>query len=111
MERHTGAVRRRRFTCLLLLATTLSACGTVLGRTHPDHIGAYPGEAIVFDFAWMASPFRGDSADAGGGETDGATKFVLGFVSLPFDLVFDVVLLPADLIGWVFGLRREWDTY
>jgi uncharacterized protein YceK len=102
-------VRRCRFVYCALLGTTLSACGTILGRTHPDHIGAYPGEAITFDFALMASPFRGDAPDAGSGETDGATNFVLGFVSLPFDLVFDVVLLPADLIGWLFGLRREWD--
>ncbi len=78
----------------------LSSCGTVVSRVHADHIGAYPGEAILFDAWLIAAPFSGAASEPG------ARALLLGLLSLPFDAVLDVLLLPADLVGWPFGLRK-----
>ena len=30
-------------------------------------------------------------------------------LSLPFDILIDVILLPADLIAWPFGYKKGFD--
>jgi len=97
--------------CALLLAAVLPGCGTLFGRTRADYIGAYPGQAIVFDVWAMSSLFQGKDPERPHDDLErrreGEMNFVGGLLSLPFDVVIDVVLLPADLIGWLFGLEKD----
>lgn len=74
----------------------------MLSRAHGDFLGAPPGAAVATDVLLMVM-----AVDDGGTTDAVAAGFAAGLLSLPFDLVVDVVLLPADLIGWAFGLEKH----
>ena len=97
---------------LLALAASLGGCGTMVtrGDLHAP-VGAYPLEAIGFDLSGLYHGFT--EPTLWHPEHDRAAKVakegeVIGLIlSLPADLVFDVVLLPVDLVAWVFGARKN----
>lgn len=102
-------VRWRRcgkvWSALLPLLAAASSCGTVYTRGQVDVVGCYPLQAVVHDVRGIVQVFdpppasRSRSADSG---------FVgaQALVSLPFDLVLDIVLAPVDLGAWIFGYSK-----
>lgn len=87
-----------RVNLLVFLAALLvlpGCVGTFLSRTDNDIVGRYPGEAVLMDVALIV------------GSGDHISERVAGIFSLIPDIALDTILLPADLIGWPFGLRKS----
>lgn len=87
----------------ILLATIASGCsGTLISRSD-EMIGAYPMQAVACDFVLMGHVFSGAEMWMKGNHVSGPMCLLMGFISLPLDLVLDVFFLPGDLIAWPFG--------
>lgn len=106
-----GARRRWLRHCCLAPCTILAGCyGTEFSRgTGPYAVGKYPFEAIVIDIGFMAQ-VRVDGRNAGTAPQDGPNLFWWGLVSLPIDTVVDVALAPVDVIAWIFGCDKAWES-
>ena len=68
----------------MLLTALLTGCGTFLTRTGNQPFGAYPYHAVGIDVIVVAY------------EKTVSYKAV-AFISIPFDIVLDTILLPPDL--------------
>ena len=79
----------------LLLTVLLSGCGTVGTRLGHTSFGAYPYQAIATDVEAVAEA-----------DVPGEIR-ILAFLSFPFDLVLDTLLLPPDLILWAAGHKKD----
>jgi hypothetical protein len=99
-----------KYIVMVLIIFSLFGCmGTLTTRVYkhndvePDFVGAYPFSGLANDVKHVIK---------GNGENhvpvpDGFTRMV-SFLSIPFDIVVDAILLPADLIAWPFGLKKGW---
>lgn len=93
----------------IFLASAFSSCGTCITRNNirpARPVGAYPFAAVWTDGIMIGHMFSGRVA-LPSFDMSGVESALLGVVSLPIDLVLDTVLLPADLVGWAFGARRN----
>jgi uncharacterized protein YceK len=77
-------------------STALSGCGTAGSRFHGAVVGGLPFQAVAFDVL----------AASATGAPDAGVRWLQGLVSLPFDLVIDAVLMPADVVAWIFGVHK-----
>ncbi len=102
---------RRRAIATAAACTVLAGCtGTMLSRgTGPCSVGKYPFEAIALDIGFMAAT-RADERDTGVPGKEGTPTFLWGLTSLPIDTVVDVVLLPVDVVAWIFGCSKTWES-
>ena len=87
--------------CLLALALLLAGvastgCGTAFSRSRHDFLGAYPFEGVAADALMVVGVINPDNEAVA----------LYGLISLPIDLVVDLVLLPADLVAWAFGQSK-----
>lgn len=97
------ALRRRR---LLGLLACMPALGSCLGS-----IGSRVVEADPFGWPLFAA-VAGDArlvAGEGSCKTEGLWPFAI--LSLPLDLLLDVVLLPVDVVAGVAGCRKRASEY
>lgn len=103
-ERRAALGRWCRHARLLPLAIAAS-CGTVYTRGRADPFGSWPLQAVVHDVQNIAAAF--DPPPPSRERTAGSGFVAMqGFVSLPFDLVIDVVLVPVDVGGWLLGYTK-----
>lgn len=119
-----GKVKKRRLmgqgrlvgvvaTLTILLCQT-GCMGTLFSRSlvREERTGAfagrYPYQALGTDcsMVWTLVGKNHEYMDPLSGQFM-AIGAVFGFVSLPCDLVFDTVLLPADLIAWPLGFEKR----
>ena len=94
-----------RFVVIALCTLSLTGCaGTMMTRSHEpmenastaphSMFGGYPFQAVVVDFQIESrSNNEGNIYEA--------------FGSLATDLVVDTVLLPIDLVAWLFGCHKR----
>lgn len=96
---------------LLLACTALGGCyGTMFSRgSGPYAVGKYPFEALAVDIGFMAE-VRPDERFSGVPREQGPNLFLWGLVSLPIDTVVDVVLAPVDVVAWIFGCDKAWES-
>lgn len=101
----------RALSLFLVAATSLAGCGTLSTRGHLQPVvGAYPLQGTALDLAGLYAGFT--DPVLWHPEHDRAAKVskegeVIGLLlSLPADLVIDVVLLPVDLVAWPFGWQK-----
>jgi uncharacterized protein YceK len=106
--------------CIGTLATRIMTKDAEEGAEAEDgdgsFIGAYPYASAAADIRVIQDAFDMTSHGATGeGVTErssgvgcGVIGIIVGVGSIPLDLVIDTVLLPADLIGWSFGLEKTW---
>jgi len=73
-------------------------------RVSEDPFGAYPLQGVAFDF-YMGNEVVGNSIQ----NHEDPDQLLYPLLSLPFDLVIDVILLPADLIAWPLGYEKGFD--
>lgn len=76
---------------IILLLSSLSGCGTIITRTGYKKYGAYPYQAVGTDVVLLFLPPI----------TIGAA------ISLPADAVVDTIFLPADLVHWADGDKKD----
>lgn len=96
-----------------MLSMLTSGCiGTIGTRSSSDRspgafAGKYPYEAVGADIA-IAGKMPGGGG-APGSPLAGLDFFaaMCGIFSIPCDLCFDTILLPADLVGWSCGYERR----
>jgi len=95
----------------LLACASLGGCyGTQISRgSGPYAVGKWPFEAIAIDIGLMAQ-VRPDERESGLAKHDSPNLFLWGFTSLPFDLVFDVVLAPVDVVAWILGCNKGFES-
>ncbi len=95
----------------LLGCACLGGChGTMFSRGGgPYAVGKYPFEAIAVDIGLMAQ-VRPDERESGLSKHDSPNLFLWGLVSLPFDAVLDVVLAPVDVVAWLFGCNKGFES-
>ncbi len=93
-----GKTMKKILVAGVLLLTMMTMLGCTLITRNEDVIGKYPYEAVYCSGASVVMLCQ--SGDAGLG-------VVILFIGMPIDIFFDTVLLPADLIGWGFGLKRS----
>jgi hypothetical protein len=58
---------------------------------------------------WFMSQVSGPGKAEIGMEGTGTTIFWWGLVSLPLDTAIDAVMIPVDLVAWMFGASKVWD--
>lgn len=94
---------------LVLLAIPQASCGTLVTRgwRDKDFVGAYPLSGAATDAVMIAHLF-GPRVQFPSFDMSGPEFALVGLLSLPFDLVFDVILLPADLVGWACTCEKTW---
>lgn len=95
----------------LLAFASLGGCyGTQITRGGgPYAVGKWPFEAIAFDIGLMAQ-VRPDERESGLAKGDQPNLFFWGLTSLPFDTVFDVVLSPVDIVAWILGCNKGFES-
>jgi uncharacterized protein YceK len=76
---------------IILLICSLSGCGTIVSRTGEQKFGAYPYQAVGTDVVLLFLP----------------PITIPAAVSLPADAIIDTILLPADLIHWADGDKKD----
>ena len=96
-------VMRRSFCAVIL--TTVSACGTFDSRLAGGLVGAYPLQAVGTDLWLIAQVGQGERVLMGL-LVNGRGMMVCGLLSLPIDVVLDVMLLPCDVVAWILGIRK-----
>lgn len=84
-----------------------SGCGTNATRRGDFPFGAYPLQAVAYDFYYMSKTF-GPGEELSGARVSGPWFLVGGLLSLPFDIFSDVLFLPIDIGGWIAGCERPW---
>ena len=89
---------------VLIFANT--SCGTIHSRGGYQPFGRYPFQAVGFDIMHIPGVF-GDGVDVLGTRLSGITVTLWSLLSLPIDLVADVVLLPVDVIAWTAGAKKD----
>ncbi len=82
----------------VLLVTMTIGSGCTLITRNKNVIGKYPYQAVYYSSAAVVMFFQDGDPDLG---------VAVLLVGVPIDIFFDTVLLPADLIGWGFGLERS----
>lgn len=99
MQRYLGLL-------LVMLLASVSSCGTFATRSTGPQT---PESGYFFGFPLFASiPHDLDLVIEGGHSCKSlGLERVGGVVSLPVDLVIEIVLLPIDLLSGVFGRRRH----
>lgn len=75
----------------IFMACSLSGCGTIVSRTGDQKYGAYPYQAVAADVALLFIP----------------PITILAAASFPADAVLDTIFLPADLIHWADGDKKD----
>ena len=80
---------------------SLGACGTIATRGSVP-VGAYPFASVEFDVVLIGALFDSSVEKSTRDRDAGA-----GLLSLPVDLAIDAVLLPIDLVAWIFGARKS----
>jgi uncharacterized protein YceK len=91
---------------LLLISLLISGCGTLLTRFAGDPVGAYPMQGIAVNARVIGGGINEFTHDPKIIE-ENSIPFLLVLLSFPCDLFIDVVLIPADLIAWPFGYKKE----
>ena len=79
-------------------------------RSDGAPLGAYPGQAVAYDFADLGR-ILGPGTDALGVRWQGPWMIVPWCLGLCVDMVWDTVLLPVDLVAWTLGAHKtphEW---
>jgi hypothetical protein len=66
-------------------------------------LGGYPLQAVAVDLTYLASSF----GRMEGSHWSGSERFTFSLLSLPADAILDLVLLPADLVAWLFGHQKR----
>lgn len=94
-----------RFGVLCLFAG--SGCGTAATRRGDFPFGAYPLQAVAYDFYYMSKTF-GPREELSGAGVGGPWFLFGGFLSLPFDAFNDLLLLPIDIGAWIAGCNKPW---
>lgn len=96
-----------------LLLLTSGCVGTIRTRGSSEQepgafAGKYPYEAVAADVA-MVGKLPGGSNGAPGSPFAGLdfTLAMFGVLSIPCDLCFDTILLPADLVAWPCGCEKR----
>lgn len=91
-----------------VILTTQGCIGTLNTRFSSmyhqhDFVGAYPYAATEDDFSKTWDLISGHRSEY-------SWRFVYYFClpSVPCDLLFDTVLLPADLVAWPCGYKKEY---
>lgn len=72
--------------------------------------GAFPLQAIAYDFYYMSKTF-GPPAELSGARVGGAWFLLGGLLSLPLDIFNDVLVLPIDLGAWIAGCHKPWPEW
>lgn len=75
-----------------------SGCGTILSRSGDRPVGAYPYQAVAVDVRILreSSPESRHVDDA------------IGWTGVTIaDALIDTVLLPVDLVFWLFGVHKD----
>jgi uncharacterized protein YceK len=100
---------------LMLVAMSLTGCGTYVTRHNSPCVGKYPYQgACTSGGAMMSAVLPDPDKNSIGGCVSfdfsfeaRAFIFVVGAVSLPFDVVVDTLLLPVDIGAWILGEEKN----
>lgn len=103
----TASASRAPLLALLLFSACLGSCGTASTRGRVP-LGAYPMQAVAYDLVYMGDCVLGRSEEVSGAVLGPVGLFLGTLVALPFDIAFDVLLLPFDVGFWIAGHRKEW---
>ncbi len=90
-----------RLAVMLLPLVLAAGCGTFMTRAGNTQFGAYPYEGVAEDFAHMSDVIHENHSG------EAIKGFAALIVSIPFDLGFDTVFLPVDLVCWSFGEHKD----
>jgi uncharacterized protein YceK len=85
--------------CVLMFA----GCGTFLSRAGHKPFGAYPYEAVCFDASYARHALHTDIDSQKMTEND----WIAGPFIIVGDAALDTVLLPIDLLFWLFGAHKD----
>ena len=66
-------------------------------------LGGYQLQAVVVDLTYLAGAFQSME----GSHWSGSELFTFSLFSLPLDAALDLVLLPVDLVAWLFGHQKR----
>ena len=107
-------MKRLSIHLVTILSLLTSGCiGTIGTRSSSDRspgsfAGYYPYEAVCADVA-IAGKMPGGCGGAPGSPLAGLDFIaaMLGIFSIPCDLCFDTILLPADLVAWPCGYEKR----
>ena len=84
----------------------LASCGTIYSRGGGEQFGRYPLQAVATDLYFISKTFEPEQ-EFMGLAANGRLFLLLGLVSLPVDLVVDVVAAPLDVVAWILGAHKS----